>query len=235
MTRLAVDLLGSVRIAEGERQLDFAAPPKTLPLLAFLLLNEGMVLERRHIAAALWPTLPASQSRANLRRHLNYIKRALPARQTPWTVGGTKNIAWNPDAGVDVDVTAFVALSSNAATRREAIQLYRGDLCEGMQEPWLQPHRTRLRALLVGNLRHAAESAKQQGDQREVLRLAQQILEHEPLHEEAVCALMQASLSLGDRITAMRTFKTYEERLQTELDLEPTARIRELLDLVRAS
>lgn len=234
MTRLSVDLLGPIRIAEGERHFDFVAPPKTLPLLAFLLLNEGTALERRSVAAALWPALPAAQSRANLRRHLNYIKRALPARPAPWTVGGTKNIAWNPDAAIDLDVTKFVALSAIPETRPQAIALYRGDVCEGMHEPWLLPYRERLRSLQIGNLQHAINAAIQRQEHAEVMRLARQILYHDPLREDAVCALMQASLALGDRITAMRSFKTYEDRLREELELEPTARIRNLLEIVRA-
>src|SRR5687768_17570221 len=75
---LHIHLLGHLRLFETERALKFAALPKTLSLFAYLLLHRAEALPRESLAYTLWPDVPEAEARANLRRHLHDLRRALP-------------------------------------------------------------------------------------------------------------------------------------------------------------
>jgi DNA-binding SARP family transcriptional activator len=76
MGALRVELFGTPRIFFGDQAVRLEGPPKTFPLLAMLLLAEEPV-ERAAAAANLWPDSPEDAARANLRRHVAYLERAL--------------------------------------------------------------------------------------------------------------------------------------------------------------
>lgn len=52
-----------------KRNRKFSAPPKTLPLLAFLLLHSDQPVNRETLAFTLWPDETETNARANVRRH----------------------------------------------------------------------------------------------------------------------------------------------------------------------
>lgn len=74
---LHIHLLGHLRLFEAEQALKFAAFPKTLSLFAYLLLHRAEALPREALAFTLWPNVPEAEARANLRRHLHDLRRAL--------------------------------------------------------------------------------------------------------------------------------------------------------------
>ncbi|MCA9985743.1 MAG: winged helix-turn-helix domain-containing protein, partial [Anaerolineales bacterium] len=96
---LRLFLLGHFRLQWQDTPYPFAALPKTLPLLAFLLLNRQRPLPRQTVAAQLWPDLPDKEARANLRRHLYELRRVLPQpASSPWVLTAQGTIQWNENA-----------------------------------------------------------------------------------------------------------------------------------------
>jgi DNA-binding SARP family transcriptional activator len=67
--------------------LTFHGHPKVWPLLAYLALRPGRMVDRGEIAAAFWPDVPDATARGNLRRHVAYLADALaPSGRSAWLV-----------------------------------------------------------------------------------------------------------------------------------------------------
>jgi len=89
-----------------------------------LLLNRGTYLMRDAVAFALWPDDTEEAARTNLRRHLNYLKTALPSAKTPWFLADAESVTWNDASSTWFDVDAFRSLAGAPETMAQAIDYY---------------------------------------------------------------------------------------------------------------
>ena len=131
---------------------------KTLPLLAYLLLHRGATLSRDFLAFLLWPDEEEEVARTRFRATLHDLLNFLPptSREQAWITAEGTGICWNPETAVAVDVDEF-----DAAIRAEdlegAVNLYHGDLLEGLYEEWLISPRERLRSAYLSALARASD------------------------------------------------------------------------------
>src|SRR5207248_10110664 len=136
---LCIHLFGEPRCFLDGEPLKLSAPPKTMPLWAYLLLHRTHPVARETLALTLWPDEPESEVRANLRRHLHHLQRALPPAppNRPWLLSDAETLCWNPQADAWLDVAEFERLSADPARLPEAVELYTGDLLAHVYEDWL--------------------------------------------------------------------------------------------------
>jgi len=102
---LEIALFGEPRFTFEGRNHAFVAPPKALPLLVYLLLRRNTAVSRETLAGTLWPDDDEETARANLRRHIHYVRGALPAGE--WIIADRRTVQWNPDAPWRLDVAEF--------------------------------------------------------------------------------------------------------------------------------
>jgi DNA-binding SARP family transcriptional activator len=124
---LCVHLLGQPRLLLHAQPVKFAAPPRALPLLAYLPLNRSQAVERQQAAFALWPDDTEAAAWANLRRHLHQLQRALPPAppDRPWLLSDATTLGWNPRTDFWLDVVRqLMALRYEMGDRAGAIQEY---------------------------------------------------------------------------------------------------------------
>lgn len=146
MSLLEIRLFGEPSFSYDGTPWRFAPPPRALPLLVYLALRPGTPVLRARLAALLWPDDAEETARANLRRHLHQLQKALPPG-TPWISVDTTSVCWNSAAAARVDVVEFERLARDDASQAEAAQLYRGDLAEPLYEEWIIGERERLRGI----------------------------------------------------------------------------------------
>src|SRR5689334_1588553 len=91
---LDVALFGSLRLRTEEAAVVLRAPPKASPLFAYLLLHRRKPIARETLAFTLWPDETEATARANLRRHLHYLSRALPADVATRLSTDAKTVSW---------------------------------------------------------------------------------------------------------------------------------------------
>ncbi len=62
-----------------------------------MLLHRAEALPRESLAYILWPDVPEAEARANLRRHLHDLRRALPpeAPTEPRLLADSRTVRWN--------------------------------------------------------------------------------------------------------------------------------------------
>jgi DNA-binding SARP family transcriptional activator len=220
---LSIQLLGDVTIRYDGRLVPFKAPPRTLPLLAYLLLHRQETVSRERVAAQLWPDDHETDARANLRRHVHYLLKVLPEEGGPWLHIDRRTISWNDTLPQWIDIDAFEKAGASEDTLDEAIELYRDDLLPTCYDDWMYYERERLRSLQISNLERAIARAKQNADRPSMLKYAQRLLAMDPWREDVMRELLATRQALGDRAGALAEFERFAQRLQDDLGVEPMA------------
>jgi DNA-binding SARP family transcriptional activator len=219
--QLRIRLFGQPQFALGDEPFRFAGRPKTMPLLAHVLLHRSRPVSRASLAFLLWEDETEATARANLRRHLLHVAQALPESTEPWLLVETDSVQWNPDAPIWLDVDEFERLVTRADARADAVALYAGDLLENLDDEWLFLPRERLRTQYLRALDELVIEARSRRRFPAAIDYAQRILSAEPLREDAVRQLMAIRYESGDRAGALQTYERFVRLLRSEIDVDP--------------
>lgn len=232
MSRLEIELLGEARFRFDGKPWRFTAPPKCLPLLALLLVEE-QPQRRASLASLLWPEESDRNARANLRRHLHALVRALPQVDgVTWIDASPTSAGWNASAPARSDLRDFFARASDPSTWIEATQLYRGELLDGSFDEAIVGLRERFAAQHIALLADLATAAKAERNYQEAIGYAEAILAVDEWREDMVRLLMLARNSAGDRSGALATFERFARRLRDQLRTEPMFETTALRDAI---
>ncbi len=227
MRPIRLYLFGPLRVAADDRPVPLSAPPRTGPLLAYLALRPELH-DRRTLAAALWPDADPDEGRTNLRRHLHYLRQALPAPDgASWILTDGTRLGLDPDAPLWVDVHAFEqALHDDDLDA--AVALYAAELLPDLDDDWLLVERERLRGLFLAALMELAIRHRRDGRTPEALAVLERLLRAEPFREDAVRMTMRLRFASGDRAGALTAFERFATGLAEELGVGPMRETQEL-------
>lgn len=233
---LYIHLFGRLRLFVDGQPHPLNALPKTSSLLAYLLLHRAIPTPRETVAFMLWDDVPESESRANLRRHLYDLNRALPPAPEgkPWIVRQGQMIQWNPAAPVWLDVAVFNDLRQQPGRLTEAITQYTGDLLPEFYDEWLSTEREQLRQVYINTMVQLVGRERANQDMSQAIVHAKQLLAYDPLQEEMVRTLMELYYEVGDRAAALQVYQRFAERLVEELDVAPLPETAALYNTIRA-
>src|SRR5512143_2611687 len=124
---LRLHLFGSLRMWLDDAPIESATPPRTLHLLAYLLLHRRATLTRDQLAFTLWPDRAEAEARGQLRRYLYRLRQLLP--DADWLSLHGDQVQWNLAADYWLDVDEFECLSRGTPDQLEAaLSIYSGDL-----------------------------------------------------------------------------------------------------------
>ena len=249
MGRLEVRLLGPFQvILEGAPVAGFHSD-KVRALLAYLCTERAGPHRREKLAGLLWPDLPESSARANLRRALADLRSVISDHDaappflsiTPQTIEvGTASDAW-------VDVVAFADLAGGGGHEsgldpsdlERAVALYRGEFLEGFSLPdsslfeeWVLFNRERWHRLVLEALQRLVQHCQQSVELERGLGHAWRQVELDPWREEAHRQLMLLLAVSGQRSAALAQYETCRQVLAEELGTEPSAGLQEIYQLL---
>ncbi|MEQ9608044.1 MAG: hypothetical protein RLN99_10285, partial [Kiloniellaceae bacterium] len=149
---MPLTLLGGLTIADSAGAAVALPTRKTVLVLATLALLGDKGASREALVELIWPDRGDGQGKSSLRQALSAIRKVLPAVLEGTTLESEQDSIRLAGAGSGVDLHAFETLNvtGSAAGRRQAADLYAGDLLEGvaMPEPLaalVAAHRERLR------------------------------------------------------------------------------------------
>lgn len=226
-----VQLLGAARVTIGQTSLTFI-DDKRYQLLAYLACKADWVA-REQLAYLFWPETGTQTARKNL-RHLIQRTRGLE-----WLEGfdaELEHLRWR----VQTDVGEFRNALERSAWN-EALALYRGPLLEGFRgdespefSDWLETEREVLRERWHAASLHQARALQERGAHTDALRVLENLLERDPLDEDALDHFMRAATEAGQRATALRSFEGFSRRLRQELNLPPPTNLEQLAQTIRA-
>lgn len=220
-------LLDGFELRHGQERV--ALPLGSQRLVAFLALHDRPLL-RVHVAGALWLDASEERSYANLRSALWRLRR--------------------PDCEIVDATTTHVGLSHEVVVDVRELVAAARRLLDGIDEPhpadlddawkagellpdwyddWLETERERVHQLRLHAVEHVAEQLLDTQCYGQLFDVLLGTLRSDPLRESVHRLLIRAHLAEGNRSEAIRHYRTYRERLQAELGLEPSPQIADLV------
>ena len=242
---LRVLALGPLQVFAGDRAIDSAAWGSARPreLLVYLMMHpDGRTKEQ--VGLAFWPEASAAQLRNSFHVTLHRLRKALG--NGDWITLANDRYSVDPSVVAEFDVADFerdLAAARKMLKRQEdgavaalerALERFRGDLLDG--EPagdWHLEHRDRLQRLYGDALMELAARLAKEERHAKAADAYRRLLARDDLHEEAVRALMECHVELGERAQALRVYQRFAERLMKELDAEPDDETTELFERIR--
>jgi DNA-binding SARP family transcriptional activator/tRNA A-37 threonylcarbamoyl transferase component Bud32 len=231
--------LGSAQLVgpEGTDPQAVLARPKLLGLLAFLSTGASRGFHRRDsLIGCFWPELSQDRARSAVRQSLYRLRQFLGDAVV--VTRGDDEVALSEEEFWS-DVAAFEDALARG-DRAVALELYRGDLLEGLYVPdapefehWLDERRKDLRQQASTA---AWELANQEAAQRHTVeagRWSRYARGLAPLDERLLRRVIKLLDGLGDRAGAVREYETFARRLAIELELEPSPETKAVIEGVR--
>lgn len=228
MTSLQLYFLGPLEIRYGDRELLKPPTLKSQSLLAYLALHRDQPQYRERLAEMFWGDRPERNARRSLTTALWHIRRAFPDPQ--YLLSDSQTVQFDPRTELWLDVDAFEshAAHDDLTHLQAAAALYRGDLLEGFYDDWILTTRYRLDALYCDVLTRIMLGQETAGEQEAALSAALQLLDHDPLREDAHRLAMRALCRLGQRSAALEQYRRCQENVQEEMGAEPMVETTEL-------
>ena len=254
---LILRLLGEPQFLYQGTSLAKLLARKERALLIYLACQPEQRFSRDHLATLLWGETVQSQARYNLRRALWHLRRVLAQAGLPSEVCLAVEGPWIcvlPTAPCWVDVLDFEQVlqacfqdlqshfspASDGVRRiRRALDLYQGNFLAGFSVPhapnleeWITFERERLFMLLLRALTSLIQGFIARGEQSEAVAACQRLLVLDPLQEDIHRLLMRLYWETGQRVQALRQYRTYRNLLQREMDIEPLEETQSLYRLI---
>jgi DNA-binding SARP family transcriptional activator/tetratricopeptide (TPR) repeat protein len=208
--------------------------PRQLALLAIVASAGARAITREKILGILWADSHEEQARHALSQMVYRLRRATGGA---W-VTGTTQLRLDPSAGSDV---ADFQAALSADRLAWAAELYTGPFLEGFYlagapefEAWLEETRARLHNAARKALETLARRAGEAGDTAAAAGWWGRLLELDPFDAKYAAGRIRALMAAGDPGSALRCALEHESRLRRELEVEPDARIAELIAQLRS-
>ena len=196
---------------------------KHLALLVYLAVESRARHRREHLAELLWANLPEAEGRHSLATALSML-RARFGRDV--VESARDDLRW-AYTRLDLDLDRLAA--GNVLGDDVTPSLDVAGFLDGFEVPaaaefmlWRERQRARWLPLVRDALIALMDRARRTGDSRQIEQLADRMLALDDLSEEAVRAKMEARAFAGDRLTALKIFESWRERLDEELGAAPS-------------
>jgi DNA-binding SARP family transcriptional activator len=228
--RLRIRLLGGFGLAVDET--DVAISRGSQRLLAYLALRRRPV-PRMLVAGTLWPAVGEAHAYSALRSALA----RLDAASRSAIVVDDHHLALAPHVRVDLweaETLARRLLDGDGTgshdDRLPAPAVLADDLLPGWYDDWTVAEAESWRQLRLHALELLAESLMADGAFGDAALAALTAIRADPLRESPRAALIRVHLAEGNPSDARTEFARYRELLAQELHLEPTERLRTLVE-----
>jgi DNA-binding SARP family transcriptional activator len=215
-------------------------------LLCYLLLNLHYPHHRERLAAVFWGDYPTYTSRKHLSKALWRLRHALELAGMPADdylclnkecvsfVNSSRH--WLDIKAFETAITRYQHLAGQALTLEqatkleEAVDLYVGDLLEGIYEDWCLYDRERLGLLFMDTLCKLMTFHELNGTYEHGLAYGERLLERDITHERVHRQMMRLYWGAGDRGAALAQYKYCVQVLRDELCLAPMDETRNLYE-----
>jgi DNA-binding SARP family transcriptional activator/predicted ATPase len=251
MPHLALFLLGSPRVELDEAPVHIGRS-KAIALLAYLALEGGRP-RRDALAVLLWPEYDHSNARAELRRALSTLNRALGSG---FLHADRETAGLDPGAQLSLDVNKFRRLLALCRHHEHAddqacpdcldwltnaVALYRDDFMVGFTLPdapefdnWQRFQTSNLQAEFGSVLARLSDCLAAQGEHDDAIAHARRWLALDQAYEPAHRQLMALHAQAGQPTAALRQYRDCARVLEEELGISPSAETITLYERIRA-
>ena len=237
-----IDLLGPLCVRREGHTITRFKTRKTGALLGLMAVHSTRPYLRDEIISLLWPDADDDSGRNRLRLALSDLRRHLDdfvEEQNRVIVADRLQVQLNVKV-FTTDKQRFETLLQLSARADEeaynidcltqAVELYRGDLLEGLEEDWITGERQQLADSYLLALRRLIKALAKTHQYDRALSYAHRAVQADPFREESHRVLMQLYAAIGRPADALRQFRQMEQLLHNELKVAPSASSQRLRD-----
>lgn len=239
-TKLTISMFGGFAVKLGGRTITDAdnRARKIWPLLAYLVLNRQRPIPQQELIDLLWADSanPDSVIKTTLHRLRTMLNALGDQMGYKLIISESGNYAWNRQFTIKLDIEEFDNLLARAdkATdpaqqlklRRQALALYKGDVCPKQKGAWLQPIVEQYRDKYVQLTRHTLPLLAQTNNWAEVQKLSRAALLTAPYDDEICHQLLLSMQNLGQNQAIIDFYERYSEDYLTHCDALPAEQVR---------
>ena len=207
---------------------------KHLALLVYLVVEQGRAHRRDRLADLLWPKASAAEARHSLATALSILRPRIGTHALETT---REHVTLHADdLSLDIDRLRSRDIVGTEATGALDVASF----LDGFEIPdahefglWKDRQQARLMPLIRDALVVLINRCRRNGDFRQIEHLADRMLSLDELTEEGVRAKLEARALAGDRLSALRFFEEWKERLNRELGALPSREVEEIVTRLR--
>ena len=241
---LRFEVLGPLRVLRGDTALPLG-PVQRRVVLAVLLLQRNRPIGRQQVIDAVWGKAQPSHAVNLVQRHVSALRMMLEPNRSArsssellsWT--GSGYLFRAPPGSLDLEVfeNRLAAARSNrsagepakaAQELHAALQLWRGQICEGLSCPLLDTQRERLTERHISALEDRIDLDINLGNHQEVITELRHLIAEYPLRERLRGLLMSALYRAGRQADALAAYQDARKHLREELGVEPAVALQRL-------
>ncbi len=196
---------------------------KHLALLVFLAVDNRRAHRRDRVAEFLWPDASMAEARHSLATALSILRPRLGVH----ALETTREHVTLPSGHVALDLDRLLVgdfLGEETSGPLEVAAFLDGFEIPGAREfsLWKDRQQARLLPAIKDALLVLIDRCRRTGATRQIEQLAERMLALDELSEEAIRAKMEARAFCGDRLTALKVFEEWKEKLAEELGAVPS-------------
>lgn len=210
------------------------AQKKPLELLKTLIAFGGKEVSIDRLCEILWPDADGDNAYQSFKMALKRLRDLIQYKEALVLTEGKLSLdpryVW-----LDVWAVDHAKLSNAVEDKQTALGLYKGAFLENEPpQAWMLVTRERLRNQFIQLVQDVADAYQQDNDWPAVITTYQRGLEVDPLVERFCQGLLHAYQHTGERTEAIRAYKYFEEQLDTQLGIKPSAKTNELFQEIKA-
>ena len=243
-TMISACLLGSPTFSRDGHDLD--VPGSCKPLLSYLLLHGDRRIQRPALSSLIAPDRAETSARRQLNTAVWRLRRLLDDGRTPGAeiiVSDAGGLTIGPECQVWVDALDFELTAAqcrvpaaqwdldDAERVAAAVEMYRGDLLEGVYDDWVLEQRARLSDLYRTCLVRLAEWHRRAGELGPAIGYAERAVATEGLREDLQRLLISLYLQAGLDDLAITQFHRCRVLLAAELGVRPLPETEHLAEV----
>lgn len=248
---LKLKLFGSGQVIYGDQTLAGFPRHQGELLLCFLLLHRHKSFTREVLATLFWGDLGSGAARKYLRDAVWRLRRALQTIGVPvetYLISEGQWLGFNAASAHELDIDCFeralapyrhipgeALTAEQVRTLTMAIELYSGDLLDGLYCDWLLAPREYLRQLYLIGLDKLVAYHEREGAFGQALHFCQAMLAVDNFMEQVHQRMMTFYWRLGNREAALAQYRHCRQILQAELEVSPTPQTDQLYQQLLAA
>jgi DNA-binding SARP family transcriptional activator len=221
-------------------------------LFAMLATRQGRDVPRDQVVDHLWPEMDEDRARNNFYVAWSTMKSVLggaseKGKPSPYVecVGGVcRTVRDTVRSDIDeFEEALFAAREAESDARpKDALSayecvanLYRGDLLPGdVYDDWFSSRRDHYRAEFVDAMLRASQLLIDAADPGNALMYLRRAIHSDPVREDLYQRALRCQIAVGQRSSAIDTYRQCRGKLSEELGLDPSGETRQLYDQILA-
>ncbi len=241
---LTVKLLGSGNASFYDRPMDGFPFHQAYLVLCYLLLNRNHIQNRERLASVFWGNYSTNVSRKYLRNalwKLRSVFQSVGAELEDYIQVNDDSVAFQGSRPYQLDVETFEKLIAStrnlqaeelsqeqAEQLKQAIDLYDGDLLEGVDEEWCLYERERLSIMHLNTMLKLMVYHRVSRSYPLGLEFGERILSFDNTRENVHREMMQLYWLMGEPQLALVQYHHCEQILRDQVGVEPTEETKNL-------